>query len=219
MTWVPFNVLQSPDDPKLNPQRPSSLVSWSQPRTGHGSGERAVPATVGGLFHGSRLISSQFCTLDPWHFVFSMCSLSKSHSQLNPIGRPSWSGILMHSLLFFSPYLCSIFPSIIKRLLWILLFLLRYRSPLSYKQPFIICKARSILSTLSLNLTDEENFFFFFSETWMARTNPSGPLWFPSRFGFKLAASCMATWELQYGLWLSSPLVNVPVWKKNGDLY
>lgn len=162
MTWVPFNVLQSPDDPKLNPQRPSSLVSWSQPRTGHGSGERAVPATVGGLFHGSRLISSQFCTLDPWHFVFSMCSLSKSHSQLNPIGRPSWSGILMHSLLFFSPYLCSIFPSILKRLLWILLFLLRYRSPLSYKQPFIICKARSILSTLSLNLTDEENFFFLF---------------------------------------------------------
>ena len=59
----------------------------------------------------------------------------------------------------------------------------------AYQQQLItICKPMSILSTLSLNLLRKSFFvcflvlgvflFFLFSEKWVARTNPSGPLWF-----------------------------------------
>lgn len=65
MTLVSLNTLQRPDDPKLNLQLSSPLVSLSQPGAGYGTGGRAVPATVGGLPHGARVISSQLCTLEP----------------------------------------------------------------------------------------------------------------------------------------------------------
>lgn len=48
---------------------------------------------------------------------------------------------------------------------------------------YTICKPMSILSTLSLNLLRKSFLFVFwfggvvlFSEKWVARTNPSGPL-------------------------------------------
>lgn len=126
MTWVPLNVLQRPEDPKLNPQLPSAFVSLS-----YSTGVRARAAKVGRWPHASRMTSSQLCILEPWLFLFSPCGLYYiTHTVSWTPLTPSFSNILTHRQFFFSPYLCC-FSSILKRLLWIHLFLLRYRSPLS----------------------------------------------------------------------------------------
>lgn len=145
-------MLQRPLDPKLNPQLPLPAVSSScglvraRPMR---EDDPMVPAW-----------SPPSCSA--WNqglLCFFPTGLYITHIvSSSPSGSP-FSDILTHSLSLAHIY--ARFPLYLKKnTLNSVFFFLRYRSPLFYQQPLM--PSVSIVSTLSLNLTDEEGWFVCF---------------------------------------------------------